>query len=83
MGNETSFQSFPPHLHNLLSTTLEYLGWSVHTKVYPKFKTRHGISIATERFSKWLAQFDNANTDVILLRHSTWEVGGGVGIVER
>lgn len=70
MGNETSFQSFPAHLHNLLSITLEDLGWGVHTKVYPKFKTRNNISVATEGFSKWLAQFENPNTDVILLGHS-------------
>jgi len=70
MGNETSFQSFPAHLHNLLSITLEDLGWYVHTKVYPKFKTRYNISVATEGFSKWLAQFENPDTDVILLGHS-------------
>ncbi|RPA92383.1 hypothetical protein L873DRAFT_1794290 [Choiromyces venosus 120613-1] len=70
MGNETSFQSFPAHLHNLLSVTLEDLGWGVHTKVYPKFKTRNNISVATEGFSRWLAQFENPGTDVILLGHS-------------
>ncbi|CUS11122.1 unnamed protein product, partial [Tuber aestivum] len=70
MGNETSFQSFPAHLHNLLSVTLEDLGWGVHTKVYPKFETRHNISVATEAFSKWVAQFENQGTDVILLGHS-------------
>ncbi|PWW74894.1 hypothetical protein C7212DRAFT_203389, partial [Tuber magnatum] len=70
MGNETSFQSFPAHLHNLLSVTLEDLGWGVHTKVYPKFKTRHNISVATDGFSKWLAQFENPGTDVVLLGHS-------------
>ncbi|CAZ86613.1 unnamed protein product [Tuber melanosporum] len=70
MGNETSFQSFPAHLHNLLSVTLEDLGWGVHTKVYPKFKTRNNISLATEGFSRWLAQFENPGTDVILLGHS-------------
>jgi len=70
MGNETSFQSFPAHLHNLLSVTLDDLGWYVHTKVYPKFKTRHNISVATEGFSKWLVQFENPGTDVILLGHS-------------
>ena len=70
MGNETSFQSFPAHLHNLLSITLEDLDWGVNTKGYSKFKTRHKISVATEGFSGWLAQFENLNTDVILLRYS-------------
>lgn len=53
MGNETSFQSFPAHLHNLLSVTLDPLGYLVHTKVYPKFKTRHNILVAAENFSQW------------------------------
>jgi hypothetical protein len=57
MGNETSFQSFPAHLHNLLSVTLrdgdDEDGYVVHTKVYPKFKTRHAINVATLEFSKW------------------------------
>ncbi|KAI5840110.1 hypothetical protein DFP73DRAFT_574900 [Morchella snyderi] len=70
MGNETSFQSFPAHLHNLLCVTLDPLGYLVHTKVYPKFKTRYNILVATENFSQWLSKFENENTDVILLGHS-------------
>ena len=70
MGNETSFQSFPADRHSLLSVTLDDLGWYVHTKVYPKFKTRYNISVATEVFSKWLVQFENPGTDVILLSDS-------------
>jgi len=72
MGNETRFQSFPAHLHNLLSVTLDDLGWYIHTKVYPKFKTGH-ISVATAGFSKWLVQSENPGTDVISLGHS---IGG-------
>lgn len=57
MGNETSFQSFPAHLHNLLTVTLgsddDSAGYLVHTKVYPKFKTRHQINVATLEFSQW------------------------------
>jgi hypothetical protein len=59
MGNETSFQSFPAHLHNLLTVTLggggeeEEDAYLVHTKVYPKFETRHAIDVATLEFSKW------------------------------
>jgi len=50
MGNETSFQNFHTHLHNLLSVTLEGFSWYIHPKVYPKFKTRYNISVATEVF---------------------------------
>ena len=55
MGNKWSIQSFPAYLRDLLSVTLEDLGWGVHTEVYPRFKTRKNISVATEGFSKWLA----------------------------
>ncbi|KAA8911302.1 hypothetical protein FN846DRAFT_936256 [Sphaerosporella brunnea] len=76
-GNETSFQSFPAHLHNLLTVTLrsgdDYV---VHTKVYPKFKTRHAINIATLDFSKWLSAFESETTDIVLLGHS---MGGILG----
>ncbi|PWW78682.1 hypothetical protein C7212DRAFT_350104 [Tuber magnatum] len=44
VGNQTRFQSFPAHLHNLLSVTLNDLGWGIHTKVYAKLMTRHNIS---------------------------------------
>ncbi|KAI5776290.1 hypothetical protein EDC01DRAFT_715140 [Geopyxis carbonaria] len=68
MGNETSFQSFPAHLHNLLTVTLPQC--RVHTKVYPKFKTRHAINVATAEFSAWLTRFEGPDTDVVLLGHS-------------
>lgn len=55
MGNETSFQAFPVHLHNLLCVIVAPLGYLVHTKVYPKFKTRHHILAAAETFSRWFA----------------------------
>ncbi|KAI5796874.1 hypothetical protein FPQ18DRAFT_232423, partial [Pyronema domesticum] len=73
-GNETSFQSFPAHLHNLLTVTLgseeDPTSYLIHTKVYPKFKTRHAITVATLEFSQWLSQFENEMTDIILLGHS-------------
>jgi hypothetical protein len=56
MGNETSFQSFPAHLHNILTVTLgndDSRDYLVHTKVYPKFKTRHAIKVVTGEFSAW------------------------------
>ncbi|KAG0637861.1 hypothetical protein HOY80DRAFT_970500 [Tuber brumale] len=45
LSNETSPQSIPGHLHNLLWVASDDLGWYVHTKVYAMFKTRHGCDI--------------------------------------
>lgn len=55
LGDETSFHAFPAHLHNLLCVTVAPLDYLVHTKVYPKFKTRHSILAAVEAFSRWCA----------------------------
>ena len=52
MGNETSFQSFPAHLHNLLTITLAETHL-VHTKIYPRYKSRKAIEFARDDFSKW------------------------------
>ncbi|KAK6335092.1 hypothetical protein TWF718_010533 [Orbilia javanica] len=69
VGDETSFRSFPAHFHELL-TILVQDTHVVHTKVYPRFKTRDKISIAVDNFSRWLSQFASPTTDVILLGHS-------------
>jgi hypothetical protein len=52
MGNETSFKSFPAHVHNVLTVTLadSYL---VHTKIYPRYKSRKPIEHARDDFSNW------------------------------
>lgn len=55
MGNESTFHAFPAHLHNLMCVTAAPLGYIMHTKVYPKFKTRHSILAAAEAFSRWCA----------------------------
>ena len=52
MGNEASFQSFPAHVHNLLSEALSETH-SVHTKMYPRYKSRKTIEFAREEFSSW------------------------------
>lgn len=77
MGNETSFQSFPAHVHNLLSIILAETH-TVHTKLYPRYKSRKAIEFARDDFSKWLEPHENAWTDVILLGHSL----GGILISE-
>lgn len=52
MGTETSFKSFPAHVHNLLTITLAD-SHVVHSKIYPRYKTRQKINFATDDFSKW------------------------------
>lgn len=52
MGNDTSFQSFPAHIHNLMSITLAETH-AVHTKIYPRYKSRKAIEFARDDFSKW------------------------------
>lgn len=52
MGNETSFQSFPAHVHNLLTMTLAETH-VVHTKIYPRYKSRRAIEFARDDFSTW------------------------------
>lgn len=52
MGAETSFKSFPAHVHNLLTITLVD-SHTVHSKIYPRYKTRQKIIVATDDFSRW------------------------------
>ncbi|KAI8936659.1 hypothetical protein NX059_007056 [Plenodomus lindquistii] len=69
MGNETSFRSFPAHVHNLVTVTLSE-SHVVHTKIYPRYRSRNTLSVARDDFSKWLAPHEDPWTDVILLGHS-------------
>jgi hypothetical protein len=57
MGNETSFQSFPAHIHNLLTYRLKE-SHVVHTKMYPKYKSRRAFEFARDDFSRWYFQVD-------------------------
>jgi hypothetical protein len=45
-------QSFPAHLHNLLTIALAE-SHVVHTKIYPRYKSRQNISFARDGFSSW------------------------------
>lgn len=56
MGNETSFQNFPAHLHSLLATTL-IESHVVHAKIYPRYKSRRAIEFARDDFSSWYNHF--------------------------
>ncbi|KFY46230.1 hypothetical protein V495_02600, partial [Pseudogymnoascus sp. VKM F-4514 (FW-929)] len=69
MGNETSFQSLPAHVHNILSVALAE-SHVVHTKIYPRYKSRNSIEFARDNFSEWLGPHENNNTDIVLLGHS-------------
>ncbi len=69
MGNETSFQSFPAHVHNLVTVKLDG-SHVVHTKIYPKYKSRKAIEFARDAFSDWLSPHEGPDTDVVLLGHS-------------
>ncbi|APA07848.1 hypothetical protein SS1G_00550 [Sclerotinia sclerotiorum 1980 UF-70] len=69
LGNETSFQSFPAHVHNLLTITLQETH-IIHTKVYPRYKSRKAINFARDDFSNWLEPHEDSLTDIILLGHS-------------
>lgn len=72
LGDETSFRSFPAHVHNILSVTLAETH-VLHSKIYPRYKSRKNITFARDDFSKWLAPHESETTDVILIGHS---IGG-------
>ncbi|KIW12794.1 hypothetical protein PV08_07981 [Exophiala spinifera] len=69
LGDETSFKSFPAHIHGSLTERLRDTH-VVYTKIYPRYKSRRNISFAANDFSKWLAPHESDNTDVILVGHS-------------
>lgn len=52
MGNETSFRSFPAHVHNLVTVTLAETH-VVHTKIYPRYRARYSLEQARDQFSAW------------------------------
>ena len=52
MGNETSFQSFPAHVHDLVRDLMVETH-IVHTKIYPRYRSRRAIEFARDEFSNW------------------------------
>jgi hypothetical protein len=52
LGDETSFGSFPAHVHTLLTDVLRP-SHVVYTKIYPRYKSRKNISIARDGLSNW------------------------------
>lgn len=69
MGNDSSFRSFPAHVHSYLKEALEETH-VVHTKIYPRYKTYKAIDVARDNFSKWLEPHESNMTDVVLIGHS-------------
>lgn len=69
MGNDSSFRSFPAHVHSFLEQTLAE-SHVVHTKIYPRYKTYKAIDVARDNFSKWLEPHESPTTDVVLVGHS-------------
>lgn len=69
MGNETSFRSFPAHVHSLLAVLLAKTH-VVHTKIYPRYRSRGNITVARDSFSDWIEPHQDLLTDVVLLGHS-------------
>lgn len=83
MGNETSFQSFPAHIHNNVTVRLAE-SHVVHTKIYPKYKSRKHVEYARDGFSEWLRPHESPDTDVILLGHSMGGIlAAEVALLER
>lgn len=52
IGNDTSFQKFPAHVHNLLTIALAETH-VVHSKIYPRYKSRGAVQFARDDFSHW------------------------------
>ncbi|EAQ86580.1 hypothetical protein CHGG_07833 [Chaetomium globosum CBS 148.51] len=69
MGNNSSFRSFPAHVHSFLKNLLVETH-VIHTKIYPRYKTYKSIDVACDNFSKWLAPHESPTTDVVLIGHS-------------
>ena len=69
MGNDTSFQSFPAHVHRYLRDALAETH-VIHSKIYPRYKTYKALEVARDNFSRWLEPHESANTDVVLVGHS-------------
>ncbi|KAJ0117131.1 hypothetical protein J7T55_003548 [Diaporthe amygdali] len=69
MGDNTSFRSFPAHVHYFLREQLSE-SHVVHSKVYPRYKTYKAIEVARDKFSAWLEPHEKDDTDVVLVGHS-------------
>ncbi|EEH09074.1 conserved hypothetical protein [Histoplasma capsulatum G186AR] len=69
VGSDTSFKKFPAHVHNLLSVMLSE-SHVVHSKIYPRYKTRKTIELVRDDLSYWLCPHESPDTDIVLVGHS-------------
>ncbi|OAX83855.1 hypothetical protein ACJ72_01785 [Emergomyces africanus] len=69
VGSDTSFKKFPAHVHNLLTVMLSE-SHVVHSKIYPRYKTRKAIEFVRDDFSYWLAPHESSDADIVLVGHS-------------
>ncbi|CAN8095389.1 unnamed protein product [Discula destructiva] len=69
MGDNTSFRSFPAHVHYYLKSALAE-SHVIHSKLYPRYKTYKAIEVARDNFSAWLEPHESDKTDVVLVGHS-------------
>ena len=51
-GKETTFKSFPAHVHNLVAVLIAETH-VVHTKIYPAYRSRDKLESARDDFSHW------------------------------
>lgn len=69
VGSEASFHSFPFHVHMKLKGKLA-ASHTVHSKIYPRYKTYKAFHLATDNLSRWLSIHEDPNTDIVLVGHS-------------
>ncbi|KAJ7753888.1 hypothetical protein B0H14DRAFT_2979703 [Mycena olivaceomarginata] len=68
-GNDTSFQTFPTDLQVHLSAHIpSHLNIKIQSSLYPTYKSRKPIALATQNFLAWLST--QPPGPVILLAHS-------------
>ncbi|KAJ7111377.1 hypothetical protein C8R44DRAFT_799402 [Mycena epipterygia] len=68
-GNDTSFQTFPTDLQRHLSANIPaHLNIKIQSSLYPTYKSRKPIALATKNFLAWLST--QPPGPVILMAHS-------------
>ncbi|KAJ7023472.1 hypothetical protein C8F04DRAFT_182169 [Mycena alexandri] len=68
-GNDTSFQTFPKDLQEHLAANIpSHLNIKIQSSLYPTYKSRKPIALATQNFLAWLST--QPPGPVILLAHS-------------
>ncbi|KIK55493.1 hypothetical protein GYMLUDRAFT_836232 [Collybiopsis luxurians FD-317 M1] len=54
LGDETTFQAFPTHLHQFVTDHIpQHLDLNVQSSLYPTYKSTKPISFVTHNFLEW------------------------------